>query len=87
MKAFLTSQLLTAQGRVWIGLQKFRGQKRFLWISNEDVTYTNWAPGEPNGDKRLVIVETVIIHAQYVNHKTTYHTINRSLRKEVYWPN
>jgi hypothetical protein len=37
-----TSRLL------WIGLTDAGAEGTFRWVSGEPVTYTNWAPGEPN---------------------------------------
>lgn len=32
----------------WIGLSDRQVEGQFEWASGEAVTYTNWAPGEPN---------------------------------------
>ena len=32
----------------WIGLNDKAQEGQFRWVSGEAVTYTNWAPGEPN---------------------------------------
>lgn len=32
----------------WIGLASTGRQGRFRWVNREPLTYTNWAPGEPN---------------------------------------
>ncbi|MBD3881200.1 DUF4347 domain-containing protein [Phormidium tenue FACHB-886] len=32
----------------WIGINDRRAEGQFEWTSGEAVTYTNWAPGEPN---------------------------------------
>ncbi|MFH1591791.1 MAG: lectin-like protein [Candidatus Woesearchaeota archaeon] len=37
--------ILTPPGEHWMGLNKLSGD--WEWISGEDVTYTNWAPGQP----------------------------------------
>ncbi|MEM6448676.1 MAG: LamG-like jellyroll fold domain-containing protein, partial [Cyanobacteria bacterium P01_D01_bin.105] len=34
--------------KTWIGLTDRRAEGAFEWASSEAVTYTNWAPGEPN---------------------------------------
>jgi hypothetical protein len=43
----------------WIGLNDETTEGTFGWISGEPVTYTNWAPGEPNdwgGDEDYAIM-------------------------------
>ena len=46
--AFLTSQLADMMVSPWVGLKKdYRNQLQ--WINNDDVTYTNFGYGEPNG--------------------------------------
>jgi hypothetical protein len=32
---------------LWIGAVDFTGDGVFRWISDEPISYTNWAPGEP----------------------------------------
>ncbi|MEL6816068.1 MAG: DUF4347 domain-containing protein, partial [Cyanobacteria bacterium J06598_3] len=32
----------------WLGFNDIATEGRFEWVSGEAVTYTNWAPGEPN---------------------------------------
>ena len=32
----------------WIGLNDIENEGDFQWVSGQPVTYTNWAPGEPN---------------------------------------
>ncbi|MBE9068270.1 DUF4347 domain-containing protein [Leptolyngbya cf. ectocarpi LEGE 11479] len=34
--------------RFWIGLTDRQIEGQYRWVSGEAVTYTNWAPGEPN---------------------------------------
>lgn len=37
----------------WIGLVK-QSDGTFRWVDNNDVTYTNWYQGEPNGIRGVV---------------------------------
>lgn len=39
---------LGIQRLLWIGLNDVQTEGTFRWISGEPVTYTAWAPGEPN---------------------------------------
>jgi cysteine-rich repeat protein len=32
----------------WLGLNDLDLEGTFVWVSGAEVTYTNWAPGEPN---------------------------------------
>ena len=41
-------RLATGQGNLWIGLNDAAQEGRFVWVSGEPVTLTNWSPGEPN---------------------------------------
>jgi glucose/arabinose dehydrogenase len=34
----------------WIGITDRRVEGQFEWVNGEAVSYTNWAPGEPNND-------------------------------------
>ncbi|MEO1592302.1 MAG: Calx-beta domain-containing protein [Cyanobacteria bacterium J06632_22] len=34
--------------KFWIGLNDTQTEGQFRWVNGEPVTYTNWAPGEPN---------------------------------------
>ncbi|KAK7496493.1 hypothetical protein BaRGS_00012145 [Batillaria attramentaria] len=45
--AFLTTQLLNSGLLAWIGLHLV--DQKYLWIDNEELLYTNWDTGEPNG--------------------------------------
>ena len=44
---FITSQLVNRTYTMWVGLSIRRSKYR--WTDNNEVTYTNWARGEPNG--------------------------------------
>ena len=41
---------------LWIGLNDAQSEGNFAWVSGESLTYTHWAPGEPNnnGDEDYV---------------------------------
>lgn len=34
----------------WLGITEEESEGTWLWYNNEPVTYTNWDPGEPNGN-------------------------------------
>ncbi|XP_078493515.1 uncharacterized protein LOC100176392 isoform X1 [Ciona intestinalis] len=51
--SFLTSQLFGATINIWIGFNAQGTSRTFKWSDNEDVTYTNWAPDEPNNSGGL----------------------------------
>ena len=44
---WLVDKFGTEEG-FWIGLTDAGSENNFKWVSGEAVTYTNWAPGEPN---------------------------------------
>ncbi|MEM8504707.1 MAG: sialate O-acetylesterase [Cyanobacteria bacterium P01_D01_bin.1] len=46
-EAFLKQTFGDSEG-FWIGINDRRREGQFEWVSGEAVTYTNWAPGEPN---------------------------------------
>ncbi|XP_071527535.1 macrophage mannose receptor 1-like isoform X2 [Panulirus ornatus] len=50
-QAYLTVVLGTMNINVWVGLRNERG---YHWVDQTPVTYTNWAPGEPNGDQQII---------------------------------
>ncbi|XP_042869527.1 macrophage mannose receptor 1-like isoform X1 [Penaeus japonicus] len=45
-QAHLTTALGQTQVNTWLGMRNERG---FHWVDQTAITYTNWAPGEPNG--------------------------------------
>lgn len=42
---------------IWIGLNDLASEGNFVWTNGDPVTYTNWAPGEPNNNNNEDIVE------------------------------
>ena len=53
---FVTTLLKDLNVSPWIGLQKLSsGELR--WVDNNDVTYTNWYQGEPNGGVGAVSIQ------------------------------
>uniref|UniRef100_A0A8B9LSP7 C-type lectin domain-containing protein n=1 Tax=Astyanax mexicanus TaxID=7994 RepID=A0A8B9LSP7_ASTMX len=47
-QSWLESYLYLATSDVWIGLNDLEFSGYFLWSNNHEVTFTYWAPGEPN---------------------------------------
>ena len=45
---FILSQLKNDGGSPWIGFYNTGKQGQFAWVNGEPVSYTNWAPNEPN---------------------------------------
>lgn len=41
---------MTSEEAVWIGLTDEYEEGNWQWVTGEDVTYTNWAEGEPNNN-------------------------------------
>lgn len=41
------------QDGLWIGINDITQEALYVWLSGESVTYTNWAPGEPNNQSGL----------------------------------
>jgi hypothetical protein len=50
---FLTALTFTPNGYLesWIGLTDELTEGAFVWVNDEPLNYTNWAPGEPNDDQ------------------------------------
>lgn len=46
--AFITSNFAVTGGQPWIGLTDENHEGVFTWDSGEPLSYTNWAPGEPD---------------------------------------
>ena len=40
--------LMDRRNPYWIGMYQ-SDNSQYVWTDNSDVTYTNWAKGEPNG--------------------------------------
>lgn len=53
--AFVTTLLRDMNFSPWIGLVK-QSDGTIRWVDNNDVTYTNWYQGEPNGIRGVVSV-------------------------------
>ncbi|KAJ8284375.1 hypothetical protein COCON_G00032250 [Conger conger] len=51
-QAFITTQLSNVSFNLWIGLSDT--ESLFQWVERGPLTYTNWAPGEPQGRKNLL---------------------------------
>lgn len=41
-------QALVGQTQTWFGFDNIADGVNFVWVTGEPVSYTNWAPGEPN---------------------------------------
>lgn len=56
------SQIKNSGYSPWIGLSNTGKPGRFRWVNGERLTYTNWAPGEPNnfGGNRRNITEPYV---------------------------
>ena len=50
----MTAMLLGRPTQYWIGLHVFENGE-FYWADNSDVSFTNWAPGQPSGDQTVNI--------------------------------
>jgi hypothetical protein len=48
---FIRSTFAGPRGNVWIGLTDSKSEGQFGWTNGEAVTYTFWAPNEPNNDQ------------------------------------
>lgn len=42
------SEVFGLSEKFWLGFTDVKQEGVFQWVSGQDVTYTNWAPGEPN---------------------------------------
>jgi Ca2+-binding RTX toxin-like protein len=47
---FLLNSFAGSGGSFWIGFTDVASEGTFTWVNGDPVTYTNWAPGEPNND-------------------------------------
>lgn len=49
-QAFMNNYLFGTRQRFWIGLSdRNTNNGQFVWIDEVEVSYLNWAPGEPSG--------------------------------------
>ncbi len=46
--AFVANTFTPTYGTVWIGFNDVATEGSFEWVSGQPVTFTNWAPFEPN---------------------------------------
>lgn len=46
---FATSLLAETSEKTWIGMHSEAQDRQFHWVDRTQVTFANWAPGEPNG--------------------------------------
>ncbi|XP_070535731.1 macrophage mannose receptor 1-like [Ptychodera flava] len=51
IQSFLTSNLRDYTYSMWIGLSDTLTKKKYRWQDGSEVDYTNWAQGEPNGER------------------------------------
>ena len=50
-QVWLTNTFGRMSESTWIGFTDEVEESNWVWISGEPVTYTNWSPGEPNGQR------------------------------------
>ena len=49
ISAELTAYLYYTQADVWIGLSDIGQSGKFHWVDSSTLDYTNWLPGQPDG--------------------------------------
>ncbi|KAM4543684.1 macrophage mannose receptor 1 [Fundulus diaphanus] len=46
-QAFLTTQLLSQNDDLWIGMNDINWEMHFFWTDGKSISFTNWAKGQP----------------------------------------
>lgn len=58
MTAFITTLLHGTGILAWLGLHLV--DQQYQWISNDELTYTNWDTHEPNGNNMVWLFKSIV---------------------------